>query len=137
MSTLFCNSFTPSDTKKLKISSLLAGRASEKLILNDISTGSQNDLERATNIATLMVTKYGMSDTLGPMALTDEEILSLNKDFTNPINQAIRKIIDNCNDRAEKILQDNIDLLHSVARKLKEKETISGEEFRELVKDFK
>ena len=118
----------------LKISSLLAGRAAEKLVLGEVSTGAQNDLQRATNIATLMVTKYGMSDELGAIALTDEEILSLNKDFSNPVNKSIKKIIDDCNKKAEEILQKNINLLHAVAMKLKEKETLSGDEFRNLVK---
>lgn len=119
----------------IKISSLLAGRAAEKLILGDVSTGSQNDLQRATNIATLMVTKYGMSDELGPMALTDEEILSLNKDFSNPVNKSIKKIIDDCNVQAERTLEKNIQLLHLVAAQLKDKETLSGDEFRKLVEE--
>jgi cell division protease FtsH len=81
-----------------------------------------------------MVTKYGMSDEIGLVALTDHEILSLNKDFSNPINQAIKNIIDECNKKAEETLQKNIKLLHTVAIELKDKETLSGEEFRELVK---
>lgn len=116
-----------------KVSSLLAGRASEKIILKDVSTGAQNDLEKATGMVTLMVTKYGMSDVIGPMALTDEEIVSLNKDFNNPINAEIKRILTECNKMAEDILNKNIDLLHSVARVLAEKETISGEEFLELI----
>lgn len=116
-----------------KVCSLLAGRASEKIILKDVSTGAQNDLEKATSWVTLMVTKYGMSDVIGPMALTDEEIVSLNKDFNNPINAEIKRILTECNKMAEDILNKNIDLLHSVASVLAEKETISGEEFLELI----
>lgn len=116
-----------------KVCSLLAGRASEKIILKDVSTGAQNDLEKATGWVTLMVTKYGMSDVIGPMALTDEEIVSLNKDFNNPINAEIKRILTECNKMAEDILNKNIDLLHSVASVLAEKETISGEEFLEII----
>ena len=117
----------------IKISALLAGRVAEEIVLGDVSTGSQNDLVRATNIATLMVTKYGMSDELGPMALTDEEIFSLNKDFNNPVKKSIKKIIDECNSKAQNILNENIDLLHCIAKELKNKETVSGDEFRKLV----
>ena len=117
----------------IKISALLAGRVAEEIVLGDVSTGSQNDLVRATNIATLMVTKYGMSDELGPMALTDEEIFSLNKDFNNPVKKSIKKIIDECNSKAQNVLNENIDLLHCIAKELKNKETVSGDEFRKLV----
>lgn len=116
-----------------KITSLLAGRAAEKLILGDVSTGAQNDLERATKLATLMVTKYGMSDKIGPISLTDEEILYLNKDFSNPINVEIKNIIQRCSDMADKILKEKIDILHELAEELANKETISGDEFRNIV----
>ena len=116
-----------------KITSLLAGRAAEKLILGDVSTGAQNDLERATKLATLMVTKYGMSDKIGPISLTDEEILYLNKDFSNPINVEIKNIIQRCSDMADKILKEKIDILHALAEELANKETISGDEFRSIV----
>lgn len=116
-----------------KITSLLAGRAAEKLILGDVSTGAQNDLERATKLATLMVTKYGMSDKIGPISLTDEEILYLNKDFSNPINVEIKNIIQRCSDMADKILKEKIDILHALAEELANKETISGDEFRNIV----
>ena len=116
-----------------KITSLLAGRAAEKLILGDVSTGAQNDLERATKLATLMVTKYGMSEKIGPIALTDEEILYLNKDFSNPINVEIKSIIQRCSNMADQILKDKINLLHALAGELANKETISGDEFRSIV----
>ena len=116
-----------------KITSLLAGRAAEKIILGDVSTGSQNDLEKATKLANLMVTKYGMSEKIGPIALTDEEILYLNKDFSNPINVEIKNIIQGCSTMAEQILKDKLDLLHVLAGELANKETISGDEFRSIV----
>lgn len=117
----------------IKISSLLAGRAAEKLILKDVSSGASNDLEVATTLAKLMVTKYGMSDVLGPIALTDEEIISLNNEYNNPISNEIRIIISNCNVKAEKVLTENIALLHKVANYLMKNETISGEEFSKLI----
>lgn len=116
-----------------KICSLLAGRAAESIILKDISTGAQNDLEKATRLVTLMVTKYGMSNVIGPMALTDEEIMSLNKDFNNPISAEIKRILTECNKKTEEILNQNVDLLHKVANVLAEKETISGEEFLNII----
>ena len=116
-----------------KITSLLAGRAAEKIVLGDVSTGSQNDLERATKLANLMVTKYGMSEKIGPIALTDEEILYLNKDFSNPINIEIKNIIQGCSTMAEQILKDKLDLLHKLANELANKETISGKDFISIV----
>lgn len=86
-----------------KISTLLAGRAAEKIALNDIYTGAANDLEKATNIATLMVTKYGMSDSIGPIYLSCNEVSSVASD--NPVNIEIKQIIDNCYKRSEYILK--------------------------------
>ena len=116
-----------------KISALLAGRTAEQIIFNDVTSGASNDLEVATNIATLMVTKYGMGDTLGPIALSDQEISTLIRDFHDPINEEIRNIIINCQNKTEKILKENIKLLHKVAKFLMEKGTISGEEFIKII----
>ena len=80
-----------------------------------------------------MVTKYGMSEKIGPIALTDEEILYLNKDFSNPINVEIKSIIQRCSNMADQILKDKINLLHALAGELANKETISGDEFRSIV----
>lgn len=118
-----------------KISTLLAGRAAEKIALNDISTGAANDLEKATNIATLMVTKYGMSDSIGPICLSCNEVSSVASD--NPVNIEIKQIIDNCYKRSEYILKKNRELLDAVAMKLSEEETISGDELRDIIKNHK
>lgn len=117
-----------------KISTLLAGRAAEKLVLNDISTGAANDLEKATSIATLMVTKYGMSECIGPIYLSDNEVISVANDFNNPVNMEIKKIIDKCYEICEKILEENRELLNTVAMRLSEEETISGDELRNIIK---
>lgn len=118
-----------------KISTLLAGRAAEKIALNDISTGAANDLEKATNIATLMVTKYGMSDSIGPIYLSCNEVSSVASD--NPVSIEIKQIIDNCYKRSEYILKKNRELLDAVAMRLSEEETISGDELRDIIKNHK
>ena len=126
-----------------QIISLLGGRASEALILDDISTGASNDIERATKIAKSMVTKYGMSDRVGTITLgSDQEEVFIGRDFAQEksyseetagiIDEEMKKIIDNCYKSATQILQTNVDKLHSVAKVLLEKEKISGEEFEAI-----
>ncbi len=122
---------------------LLGGRVAEKLVLNDISTGAQNDLERATKIARDMVTHYGMSEKLGPMTYgTDTDQVFLGRDLTrsrnyseevaSAIDKEMRSIIDKAYHTAEKLLKENIDKLHRVAEALLEKETLNAEEFEEI-----
>ncbi len=122
------------------IVSLLGGRVAESLILNDVSTGASNDIQRATQIARNMVTKYGMSDRIGAIMLgSGQEEVFLGRDFAQAkeyseetaavIDEEIKKIVDNAYRRAEQILRDNIDKLHAVAGVLLEKEKIDGEEF--------
>ncbi len=122
---------------------LLGGRVAEALVLDDISTGASNDLERATKIARNMVTHYGMSENLGPMTYgNDENEVFLGRDFNRSknyseeiaakIDNEMRTIIDNAYDRAEKILKENSENLHKVAQRLLEKETLDGKEFEEL-----
>lgn len=122
---------------------LLGGRVSEALILGDISTGAQNDIERATKIARQMVTHYGMNDKLGPMTYgTDEEEVFLGRDFGRArnyseevaatIDSEMRKLIDTAYNRAEELLKDNLDKLHRIAQALLEKETIDAKEFEAL-----
>ena len=123
-----------------QIVSLLGGRVAEQLILNDISTGASNDIERATKIARSMVTKYGMSDRIGAIMLGgNHEEVFLGRDFAQGkeyseetagiIDEEVKAIIDNAYKSAEKILKDNIDKLHAVAGVLLEKEKIDGDEF--------
>ena len=123
-----------------QIISLLGGRVAEQLILNDISTGASNDIERATKIARSMVTKYGMSDRIGAIMLgQNEEEVFLGRDFSQGkgyseetagiIDEEVKAIVDNAYKRAEEILKANIDKLHAVAGVLLEKEKIDGEEF--------
>ncbi|KPU26604.1 cell division protein FtsH [Caloranaerobacter sp. TR13] len=122
---------------------LLGGRVAEKLVLDDISTGAQNDLERATKIARDMVTHYGMSEKLGPMTYgTDTDEVFLGRDLTRSrnyseevaaqIDREMRSIIDKAYNTAENLLKENIDKLHRVAEALLEKETLDAKEFEEI-----
>ena len=126
-----------------RLVTLLGGRVAEALVLGDISTGAQNDIERATKIARSMVTHYGMSDKLGPMTYgTDDEEVFVGRDFGRTrnysedvaaaIDKEMRQLIDTAYNKAEQLLKDNIHKLHKVAETLLEKETIDGKEFEEL-----
>ena len=125
------------------IVSMLGGRAAEQLILNDISTGASNDIERATGIAREMVTKYGMSERLGTIMFgSGQEEVFLGRDFTQQrnyseetagiIDEEIKKIIDKGYSTALQILNKNVEKLHTVAGILLEKEKIDGEEFEAI-----
>ena len=126
-----------------QIISLLGGRASEDLMLDDISTGASNDIERATKIANAMVTKYGMSKRLGTITLgSDQQEVFLGRDFAQEktyseetagiIDEEMKRIIDSCYAKAIEILKANEDKLHAVAKVLLEKEKITGEEFESI-----
>ena len=117
------------------IVSLLGGRVAESLILNDVSTGASNDIQRATQIARNMVTKYGMSDRIGAIMLgSGQEEVFLGRDFAQAkeyseetaavVDEEVKKIVDNAYRRAEQILKENIDKLHAVAGVLLEKEKL-------------
>ena len=118
---------------------LLGGRIAEKLVLNDISTGAQNDLQRVTRIARAMVTKYGMSEKLGPLSFSDEEEVFVGRDFHTTknysesiaaeIDSEIRRIIDEAYERTEILLTENMDKLHAVAQALLIAETLDAEQF--------
>ena len=125
------------------IVSLLGGRVAEKLILDDISTGASNDIERATKIARAMVTKYGMSERIGTITLgQNQEEVFLGRDFAqskeyseetaNIIDEEVKSIIDFAYKKAAEILQANMDKLNTVANILLEKEKIDGEEFAQI-----
>ena len=126
-----------------QIISLLGGRASEALILDDISTGASNDIERATKIANSMVTKYGMSQRLGTITWgSDQNEVFLGRDLAQEktyseetagiIDEEMKKIIDACYNKALEILKTNENKLHAVANVLLEKEKITGEEFEAI-----
>ncbi|HAG06660.1 MAG TPA: cell division protein FtsH [Peptococcaceae bacterium] len=127
-----------------QITMLLGGRVAEDVVLQEVSTGAQNDLERATEIARRMVMEYGMSEELGPLTLgRKQETVFLGRDIARDrnyseevayaIDREVRNIIDNCYHRAEKILRENMRGLHLVAQTLIEKETLEGQEFESLI----
>lgn len=130
------------------IVTLLGGRIAEKLVLDDISTGASNDLERATKIAKAMVTRYGFSDRLGPIVYGQNESevflgrdLGHSRDYSETvaaqIDEEIRAVIDDAYDQCEQILSEHMDQLHKVADFLYEFEKINGTDFDRLMKgDF-
>ena len=129
------------------ITSTLAGRASEELFLDDITTGASDDFKRATELARSMVTEYGMSD-LGPMRYeSSNENVFLGRDYNKTknysdqvaleIDQASRKIINECYENAKKILKENKKLVMQLANTLIERETITKEEIDQVVKHGK
>ena len=123
---------------------LLGGRVAEALFIGDICTGASNDIERATEMARNMVTKYGMSDTLGPISYGsgDHEVF-LGKDYGNvrnyseavaaEIDEEINKIIQNGYRRCEEILKAHADKLKELAEYLIEYEKIDGDQFRAMM----
>ena len=128
------------------IVSLLGGRVAEQLVLNDISTGASNDIERATQIARSMVTKYGMSERIGTITLgSSQEEVFLGRDFAqakeyseetaNLIDEEVKSIIDFAYKKAEEILKANMEKLTKVANVLLEKEKIDGDEFDEIFRE--
>ncbi|MBO5477049.1 MAG: ATP-dependent zinc metalloprotease FtsH [Clostridia bacterium] len=140
-------SYASKSEMKEHIVSLLGGRVAEQLVLDDISTGASNDIERATKIAREMVTKYGMSENLGPICFgngNDEvflgkEMTSHSKNYSEhtaaQIDSEIKEIVMNAYRSAERILKENIEKLHKVAAVLIEKEKITGDEFEKIFKE--
>lgn len=133
------------DSKKHMESSLvhlLGGRVAEALVLDDISTGASNDIERATNIARNMVTKYGMSDKLGTVNYSDPDEVFIGKDFASKqiysdetaalIDCEIKRLIDEAYAKAESLLKKNMDKLELIAETLLDIETLDAQQFEQL-----
>ncbi|MBZ9637151.1 ATP-dependent zinc metalloprotease FtsH [Clostridium sp. FP1] len=135
-------------TSKLKLKDemvgLLGGRVAEKLILQDISTGAKNDIDRASAIARKMVMEYGMSDVLGPISFgNDHNEVFLGRDLgksrnfseeiANKIDSEVKALIDEAYAKASTILTENINKLHAVAQELLVKEKLEGAEFEEII----
>ena len=136
-------SFISKTEMEENIVSLLGGRVSEQLVLGDISTGASNDIERATQIAKSMCTKYGMSDRIGTITLgSSQDEVFLGRDFAQEksyseetagiIDEEIKHIIDHAYEEAKSILSKNRDKLDKVAAVLIEKEKITGDEFDQI-----
>lgn len=119
-----------------KLTALLGGRAAEKIIINDISTGASNDLEVATDIAKKMITVYGMNEKIGPISVNLEkdpyQLQLMGNEMENVIGNEVRMLISNAYVEAQKILLEHMDKLHELAQLLMEKEVVSAEEFNKL-----
>ena len=123
----------------------LGGRAAEKIVFEHYTTGAGNDIEKATNIARKMVCEWGMSEKMGPMSYgaKEEEIflgreIQKHRDYSEKtaieIDEEIRGIVNKAMNRAEKILKDNIDLLHKLSKELLEREILDSEEIERIIK---
>ena len=130
-----------------EITGLLGGRTAEEVVFGEITTGAHNDFEKATKIARAMVTEYGMSD-LGPLQFEQQEgSVFLGRDYNkmqhfsnevaNEIDMEMRKIIDNCHEKATEIIKQNKDLLKLIAEALLEYETLTKEQIDYLVANGK
>ncbi|MCK4802208.1 ATP-dependent zinc metalloprotease FtsH [bacterium] len=128
-----------------KLTVFLGGRASEELTFNELTTGAENDLQQATEIAHKMICEYGMSDKLGPLTLRKKESeIFLGRDFTKEkaysektaqiIDEEVKKIVEDCRDRAKDLLKKNKAKLDRLAKALIEKEILAGEEVEKILK---
>ncbi len=129
------------------ITMCLGGRVAEKLLLDDISTGASNDLEKATKIARNMVTQYGMSDVIGTISYKNEnDEVFIGRDFAHSknysekiaaeIDEEVKKIMDSCYTRAVDLISEHMEFMHMLADELLEKENIDGGEFEALYEQY-
>ena len=127
-----------------KIVVLLSGRAAEELIFGEKTTGSHDDLKRATEIAYRIVTEYGMSEELGPITFDrDRDKIFLGREMAQGrefsektaqlIDEGVKGVIDKCNNRSKDILKNNRDMLKCLADALIEREIIEGDEIKRIV----
>jgi len=130
-----------------QVSSLFGGRIAEELIFGEesVTTGASNDIERATSIARNMVTRWGLSERLGPLTYAEEEgevflgrsvtkHKNVSDDTAHAIDEEIRSVIDRNYDRAESLLKENMDKLHAMAQALIKYETIDSEQIDAIMK---
>ncbi len=140
--------FKYKDQLESELSVALGGRVAEEIVFNRISTGAANDIKQATDVAQKMVRSWGMSDALGPLSYAkgEEHIflgreIAQHRDYSDTtarkIDEEITKLIDNAYKRAQKILKENLDVLHALADRLLEKETVKGAELDELISSMR
>jgi cell division protease FtsH len=133
------------DYLEAMITYALGGRAAEKIVFNQYTTGAGNDIEKATNLARKMVCEWGMSEKLGPLAYgkNEEEIflgreITKHQDFSEQtaqdIDSEIKKIVIACMNRAENVLSENMDMLHKLSLELLEREILDAEEINKIMK---
>jgi cell division protease FtsH len=128
-----------------KVTSLLGGRAAEAIFLDDISTGAQNDIERATQIIRAMVTEYGMSENLGPLTLGqkhDQQVflgrdISRQRNYSEEvaarIDKEVSKMVEECFSKAERLLRENSETVERIVTALKEYETLNSDQIQLLI----
>ena len=124
---------------------LLAGRASEELFFDSVSTGAANDIEKATSLARSMVTRFGMSEELGLMGLetiTDEylnarAIMNCSDETSARVDRVVKQMLDNAYAKAKELLDGNREAMDKIAAFLVEKETITGKEFMKILREIK
>jgi cell division protease FtsH len=132
-----------------KVTSLMGGRAAEAIFLDDISTGAQNDIERATKIIRAMVTEYGMSENLGPLTFGqkhDQQVflgrdISRQRNYSEEvaarIDKEISKMVGECYSTAERLLRDNSETVEKIVAALKEHETLNADQIKRLMRGEK
>ena len=136
------------DQLENELSVAFGGRVAEQIIFNRISTGAANDIKQATALAQTMIRNWGMSDKLGPLSYSkgEEQIflgreISQHRDYSDAtaklIDEEINKLITDAYQRSEKVLNENLDVLHRLAELLLEKETVLGKELDELIKELR
>lgn len=129
-----------------RVTMALAGRAAEELVFSEISTGAQDDLEKSTSMVRQMITEYGMSEELGPLTYGDKmgnpflgrDITrgrNYSEEVASAIDREIRKTVATCYDQARELLVENRPAFERLAQVLLEKETLEGEEVREIVRE--
>ncbi len=126
---------------------LLGGRIAESIVLDDISTGASSDIKRATEVARNMVTRYGMSDSIGPVCYDNGEEVFIGRDYghsrvysektASEIDQEVKNIIDTQYKKGTELLKENLQILHDVAEALLERETLDEAEFEDIIKNRK
>ena len=124
-----------------KIATFTGGRVAEELILHSITTGASNDIEQATKLARAMITRYGMSDDFGMVALETvtnqymggDTALACSQDTAKEIDKKVIQVVKTQYEKAEKLLSENMPKLHEISKYLYEKETITGEEFMKIL----
>ena len=130
-----------------QLAMMLGGRAAERVVFDEITTGASNDLERVTQTARQMVTRFGMSEKLGPMALGHQQgQVFMGRDFNNQpdysdeiafqIDKEIRRIVDESYDTAEDLLVRNRDLLNKLSSELIEYETVDANHLKRLIEEY-
>ena len=124
-----------------KIATLTGGRAAEEVVFQSVTTGASNDIEQATKLARAMITRYGMSEAFDMVALetvtnqylSGDTTLACSAETAAQIDEEVIATVKAAHEKAIKILQDNMDVLHRLAHHLLEKETITGDEFMSML----